>query len=134
MWDRRQGREGPHDNPHKEETIILDGEADPDAKWWQPLFSYHELAASGGSRTTAELALLIYPFLVPVMLVKSLGHMLSHDPDGRHTLRWVLLVAPLRFAIDSCAAVLAALAVLCLLCYAVLWLLCFAWSPSGSCC
>ena len=85
---------------HHAHHSFTNGEADPDAKWWQPLFSYHELAASGGSRTTAALALLIYPFLVPVMLVKSLGHMLSHDPDGRDTLRWVLLVAPLRFAID----------------------------------
>lgn len=75
---------------------------DPDVRWFAPLFDYSQLAApeAGGSAQTAALACLAYPFLVPFMLVKSLKHAWSNDPDGQYTLAWVLAIAPLRFAAD----------------------------------
>ena len=73
---------------------------DPDVHWWQPLYSYADLHRHGGSARTLVLSLLAYPFLVPVMLYKSLRHAATHDPHGRDDLIHVLTVAPMRFAID----------------------------------
>lgn len=75
-------------------------EGDPDADWWQPLFSYRDVARLGGSAEVGLVATLAYPFLVPVMLIKSLAHMVRQDPNGRATLRKLWPVAPLRFGLD----------------------------------
>lgn len=77
------------------------GAGDPDLCWWCPLFSYTDVAAGAVHPIRARvLAGLAYPFLVPVMLVKSLKHAILHDPKGVQTAAWVACVAPLRFTLD----------------------------------
>ena len=85
---------------HHAHHAHTNGKGDPDMRWWRPLFSYADLAATGGSRRTRLLAACAYPFLVPVMLTRSLGHAARHDPRGMRTLAWVVAVAPFRFGLD----------------------------------
>ena len=85
---------------HHAHHAHTNGEGDPDADWWHPLFTYRDVAHRGGSTATGVLAACAYPFLVPVMLTRSLSHALEHDPNGAAILWFVMLVAPLRFAID----------------------------------
>ena len=85
---------------HHAHHAHTNGARDPDASWFRPLFDYRDVAAGGGSLRVTALAAAAYPFLVPVMLVKSLAHARASDPDGASTLAWVIAVAPLRFAID----------------------------------
>ena len=60
--------------PDSEPSNWQNGPDDPDMRWWRPLFSYADLASHGGSIRTRLLAVCAYPFLVPVMLIRSLGH------------------------------------------------------------
>ena len=85
---------------HHAHHAHTNGARDPDASWFRPLFDYRDVAAGGGSLRVAALAVAAYPFLVPLMLVKSLAHARATDPDGASTLAWVIAVVPLRFAID----------------------------------
>jgi fatty acid desaturase len=88
---------------HAHHAHTNDAHRDPDVRWWMPLFSYADLASgeahARGVRTRL-LAACAYPFLVPVMLVRSLRHAVQHDPAGWRTLAGVLLIAPIRFGID----------------------------------
>ena len=88
---------------HHAHHAHTNGACDPDVGWFRPLFDYSQLAAHGGSARTTVLAALVYPALLPLMLTKSLAHALASDPDARATLRWVVAVAPLRFALDAWA-------------------------------
>jgi fatty acid desaturase len=85
---------------HHAHHAHTNGAHDPDVAWFRPLFDYRDVAAGGGSLRVATLAVAAYPFLVPLMLVKSLAHARVSDPDSASTLAWVIAVAPLRFAID----------------------------------
>ena len=57
---------------HAHHAHTNSAEADPDVRWWYPAFSYADVArgATCPLRTCA-FAVLAYPFLVPVMLLKS---------------------------------------------------------------
>mmetsp|Transcript_26617 Transcript_26617/g.71458 ORF Transcript_26617/g.71458 Transcript_26617/m.71458 type:complete len:256 (-) Transcript_26617:127-894(-) len=86
-----------------------EGGLDPDTAWFAPAFNYLEVARQGGSRRVGLLASGLYPLLVPIMLLKSLGHLVKtrgwavrgHDlPLGLPLLAGVALLSPLRFALD----------------------------------
>ena len=54
-----------------------EGGLDPDTAWFAPAFNYLEVARQGGSRRVGLLASGLYPLLVPIMLLKSLAHLVK---------------------------------------------------------
>ena len=77
--------------------------ADPDTRWFAPVFEYRALAGLGSGAVAPSSAVVrsifCYLLLVPVMALKAAAHALS-SPGGRRVVATSVAVAPARFALD----------------------------------
>ena len=77
--------------------------ADPDTRWFAPIFAYRALAGldpgAAAPSSAAVRSVFCYALLVPFMATKAAAHALS-SPGGRRVVATSLAVAPARFALD----------------------------------
>jgi len=73
---------------------------DPDMRWFSPILRYGTVASQGGGPGVLTRAIVMYPFLLPCMLVRSAHHALIHDACGRKDIVLALVCALFRFGLD----------------------------------
>jgi len=84
---------------HHAHHAFTNTDRDPDMSWFSPVLRYNAVAEQGGVGALVR-AILIYPFLLPFMLVKSAIHAIAHDSQGPTAVAFVVAISPLRFGLD----------------------------------
>lgn len=85
---------------HHAHHALTNTPRDPDMRWFSPVLDYSAVASQGGGPGVLACAAVMYPFLLPCMLLRSAHHAVIHDARRRRDVAVALVCAPLRFGLD----------------------------------
>jgi len=85
---------------HHAHHAFTNKDQDPDISGFWPFLRYDTVAKQGGGVGALVRASVVYPLLLPFMLVKSVIHAMAHDSQGSAAVALMLASSPLRFGLD----------------------------------